>query len=71
MLQSARQTAITAEQDALYHNVASSLNDEVPQLWLWQLNDLHAADKKLGGDFAISSDAKTTFWNAHEWELAG
>lgn len=69
MLQSARQTAVTEEQDALYHDVARSLNDEVPQLWLWQLNDLHAADKRLGGGFAISPDAKTTFWNVHEWEL--
>lgn len=70
MLQAARQTANVDEQDALYHDVARSLNDAVPQLWLWQLNDLHAANKRLGGGFAISPDAKTTFWNVQTWELA-
>ncbi len=70
MLKNARRTAKADEQDQIYHDVARSLNRNVEALWLWQLNDLHASDKRLGGGFAVCRDAKTTFWNVHSWELA-
>ena len=44
-------------------------NEDLPQLPLWTPHELHAATKRLGGDFAIQQDPKRTFTNVETWTL--
>ena len=38
-----------AAQDDTYHQIARILNDDVPQLYLWQLAGVHAVNKRVQG----------------------
>ena len=45
----ARTQVDPAAQDDTYHQVAQILNDDVPQLYLWQLAGVHAVNKRVQG----------------------
>ncbi len=42
-----------APQDEILHKLALDLNENLPEIYLWQPNYLHVYSEKLGGDFAI------------------
>ena len=40
-------------QDEILHKLALDLNENLPEIYLWQPNYLHVYSDKLGGGFAI------------------
>ena len=47
LFRKARTQVDPAAQDDTYHQIAKILNDEVPQLYLWQLAGVHAVNKRV------------------------
>ena len=40
-------------QDEILHKLALDLNENLPEIYLWQPNYLHVYSDRLGGGFAI------------------
>jgi peptide/nickel transport system substrate-binding protein len=47
LFKKARTIVDPAQQDAVYHQIAKLLNDEIPQMYLWQLAGVHAVNKRV------------------------
>jgi peptide/nickel transport system substrate-binding protein len=66
-----RSTTDQATRDGYYAQVAKILNQEVPELTLWQQSNLDAYTTKLGGSFKIFSNDRDTFFDVAHWTLTG
>ena len=55
-------------QDDTYHQIARILNDEVPQLYLWQLAGVHAVNKRVQGVQVPSFERYVTI-DALNWSV--
>ena len=58
----------TAQRKQIYTKLAQILNDEVPWIYLWSPNSIHAYNKRLVG-FKPPSYATHLVWNAEEWSV--
>lgn len=58
----------TAQRKQIYTRLAKILNDEVPWIYLWSPNSIHAYNKRLVG-FKPPSYATHLVWNAEEWSV--
>ena len=63
----AAQAVVGAEQDAILHKLALDLNDNLPEIYLWQPNYLHVYSDKLGGGFAIYPNERESFQKILDW----
>jgi len=60
--------AVTGDaQDAILHKLALDLNDNLPEIYLWQPNYLHVYTDRLGGDFAIYPNERESFQKILDW----
>jgi peptide/nickel transport system substrate-binding protein len=57
-------------QDAVLHKLALALNDNLPEIYLWQPNYLHVYTDRLGGGFAVYPNERESFANIQDWTLA-
>jgi peptide/nickel transport system substrate-binding protein len=64
-----RATADPAEQDAIYHELAQILNEDVPQANLYSPDLVMVASKRLGGGFDIHLNERETFMDVETWTL--
>jgi len=62
--------AVGAAQDAILHELALKLNDELPEIYLWQPNYLHVYSDRLGGGFRIYPNERESFQSVLEWTYA-
>ena len=63
--------AVTGDaQDAILHKLALDLNENLPEIYLWQPNYLHVYSEKLGGDFAIYPNERESFQKILDWTYA-
>ena len=61
-------SAVTgAPQDEILHKLALDLNDNLPEIYLWQPNYLHVYTDKLGGGFAIYPNERESFQKILDW----
>ena len=58
----------TAQRKQIYTKLAKILNDEVPWIYLWSPNSIHAYNKRLVG-FKPPSYATHLVWNAEDWSV--
>lgn len=66
----ALQKGDAAEQDAIYEQIATSINENVPQLYLWQLSGVHVANQRVGGGFGqVPSFERYVTMNAETWTV--
>jgi peptide/nickel transport system substrate-binding protein len=64
-------SAVTgAPQDALLHKLALTLNENLPEIYLWQPNYLHVYSDRLGGGFAIYPNERESFKKILDWTYA-
>ncbi len=56
------------ERKKIYTDLAKVLNEEVPWIYLWSPNSIHAYNKRLVG-FKPPSYATHIVWNAEEWSV--
>jgi ABC-type transport system substrate-binding protein len=54
-------------QDAILHKLALDLNENLPEIYLWQPNYLHVYSEKLGGGFAIYPNERESFQKILDW----
>ncbi len=54
-------------QDAILHKLALDLNDNLPEIYLWQPNYLHVYSDRLGGGFAIYPNERESFQKILDW----
>ena len=47
----------------------STLNDNLPEIYLWQPNYLHVYSDRLGGGFAIYPNERESFKKILDWTL--
>ncbi len=60
--------AVTGDpQDASLHKLALTLNDNLPEIYLWQPNYLHVYREGLGGGFAIYPNERESFKKILDW----
>ena len=59
--------ATGAAQDEILHKLALDLNENLPEIYLWQPNYLHVYSEKLGGDFAIYPNERESFQKILDW----
>ena len=64
-----RSTADPAEQDAIYHELAKILNEDVPQANLYSPDLVMVASKSLGGGFDIHLNERESFMDVETWTL--
>jgi len=63
--------AVTGEaQDAILHELALDLNENLPEIYLWQPNYLHVYSDRLGGGFAIYPNERESFQKILDWTYA-
>jgi len=61
-------SAVTGDaQDAILHKLALSINDNLPELYLWQPNYLHVYNEGLGGCFSIYPNERESFKKIMCW----
>jgi len=61
-------SAVTgAPQDEILHKLARDLNENLPEIYLWQPNYLHVYTDKLGGGFAIYPNERESFQKILDW----
>jgi ABC-type transport system substrate-binding protein len=61
-------SAVTGDaQDVILHKLALTLNDNLPEIYLWQPNYLHVYREGLGGDFAIYPNERESFKKILGW----
>ncbi len=58
----------TTQRKQIYTKLAKILNDEVPWIYLWSPNSIHAYNKRLVG-FKPPSYATHLVWNAEDWSV--
>lgn len=63
----AAQAAVGDAQDAILHKLALDLNENLPEIYLWQPNYLHVYTDKLGGGFAIYPNERESFQKILDW----
>ncbi len=63
-----RSTTDKAMRKQIYTKLAQIINDEVPWIYLWSPNSIHAYNKRLVG-FKPPSYATHLVWNAEEWSV--
>jgi len=63
-----RATPDQTQRKKVYTDLAKMLNEEVPWIFLWSPNSIHAFNKRLVG-FKPTSYANTFMWNAEEWSV--
>lgn len=62
---------VAAEQDAIYEQIAKVLNEDVPQLYLWQLSGVHVVNKRVGGGLAqVPSFERYVTMNVETWTVS-
>jgi peptide/nickel transport system substrate-binding protein len=66
----ARTQVDPAAQDETYHQVARILNEDVPQLYLWQLAGVHAVNKRVQGLQVPSFERYVTI-DVIDWSVSG
>ncbi len=54
-------------QDAILHQLALDLNENLPEIYLWQPNYLHVYSDKLGGGFTIYPNERESFQKILDW----
>ena len=57
-------------QDAILHKLALDLNENLPEIYLWQPNYLHVYSDRLGGGFAIYPNERESFQKILDWTYA-
>jgi peptide/nickel transport system substrate-binding protein len=63
--------AVTGDaQDAALHKLALTLNENLPEIYLWQPNYLHVYSDRLGGGFAIYPNERESFKKILDWTYA-
>ena len=63
-----RGPAVTGDaQDEILHKLALDLNENLPEIYLWQPNYLHVYSDKLGGGFAIYPNERESFQKILDW----
>lgn len=62
-----RATTDTTKRKAIYANVASILNEEVPTTFWWSENIIYGVNKRIKGIKAGTNDY--LWWNIHEWSV--
>ena len=65
----ARTKGDPAEADAIYEQIARKLNDQVPQLYLWQNSGVHAVNKRIEGVQVPAFERYVTM-NVEAWSVA-
>lgn len=65
----ARSSPDDAVRAPVYAKIAKILNEDVPNLALWQTSSLDAYTERLGGTFAIFSNDRDTFFDVANWTL--
>jgi peptide/nickel transport system substrate-binding protein len=68
LFKKARTQVDPAAQDETYHAAARILNDDVPQLYLWQLAGVHAVNKRVQGIETPSFERYVTI-DAANWSV--
>ncbi len=63
-----RATIDPAQRKKIYTEVAQIINDEMPWIYLWSPNSIHAFNKRLVG-FKPPSYSTHFVWNAEEWSV--
>ena len=63
-------TVVGDEQDAILHELALLLNENLPEIYVWQPNYLHVYSDRLGGDFAIYPNERESFQKILDWTYA-
>jgi peptide/nickel transport system substrate-binding protein len=58
------------EQEKVLEQLALLLNDELPEIYLWQPNYLHVYTDRLGGGFAVYPNERESFDVIETWTLA-
>ena len=66
----AKALAAGPAQDAVLHKLALALNDNLPEIYLWQPNYLHVYTDRLGGGFAIYPNERESFQTVETWTYA-
>jgi peptide/nickel transport system substrate-binding protein len=60
--------AVTGDaQDEILHQLALDLNENLPEIYLWQPNYLHVYTDKLGGGFTIYPNERESFQKILDW----
>jgi peptide/nickel transport system substrate-binding protein len=60
--------AVTGDaQDEILHQLALDLNENLPEIYLWQPNYLHVYTEKLGGGFTIYPNERESFQKILDW----
>jgi ABC-type transport system substrate-binding protein len=54
-------------QDEILHQLALDLNENLPEIYLWQPNYLHVYTEKLGGGFTIYPNERESFQKILDW----
>lgn len=64
-------SAVTGDaQDTILHKLALDLNDNLPEIYLWQPNYLHVYSDRLGGGFTIYPNERESFQKILDWTYA-
>lgn len=64
-------SAVTGDaQDVILHKLALDLNENLPEIYLWQPNYLHVYSDRLGGGFAIYPNERESFQKILDWTYA-
>ena len=63
--------AVTGDaQDTILHKLALDLNENLPEIYLWQPNYLHVYSDRLGGEFSIYPNERESFQKILDWTYA-
>jgi peptide/nickel transport system substrate-binding protein len=67
LLVEGRGTPDIAQRTEIYHQVAKTLNEDVPTIFWWSDNQIFGISKKLQG--VKPGPSQYIWWNIHEWSL--
>ena len=71
MFLDARQLGDKSARDAIYQQIAETLNQDVPAIHLWAPENVFAYDSRLGGGFGIAPVDIESFGDVETWTLGG
>jgi ABC-type transport system substrate-binding protein len=64
-------SAVTGDaQDEILHQLALVLNENLPEIYLWQPNYLHVYTERLGGGFTVYPNERESFAKILDWTYA-
>jgi peptide/nickel transport system substrate-binding protein len=69
LLAKGKATTDIAQRKAIYTQMAQILNDEVPWIYLWQLNSIYGVNKRVQG-FKAPGHPGRVISSAHKWSVA-